>query len=403
MPHHLLFGEMLRLSLRNFRVKPIRTILTVLGMSVGFGVVLFLVSLGYGLQYILIGNLVTTQDSLVTMQASYPSEANLYFSPSKLAEITTLAKVTEVAPVSQFSGEATLEGSLSPALISTEVVTPSYFRLIGIQPTIGSAYSSTTPGLVLTSQTLALMGLATSSKAIGIHLNLAVSFEDSLHGTTTISNLQQSMPIIGIISDDTMAPLIYVDPHSLNKPPPFYQSILIKADSIDSVELVRNELTQKGLIVSARIDVVKQAQQITNIITIVLAVFGVTALIVSAIGMFNTMIVSFMERTYEVGILKSLGATDSDIRNLFLVESAVMGAMGGAGGVLMGLVASQGLNLGLNLLAAHLGGKPFTLFITPLWFIGLTICLSILIGVSSGFLPARRAAGLSPKEAFLKR
>ena len=71
--------------------------------------------------------------------------------------------------------------------------------------------------------------------------------------------------------------------------------------------------------------------------------------------------------------------------------------------MLIGLIVSQGINLGLNIFARHLGGKSFTLFITPLWFVALTIGLSILIGIGSGFLPALRAAKLSPKEAFLRK
>ncbi len=401
--HHLLLSEMFRLSLRNFRVKPVRSVLTILGMSIGFGVVLFLVSLGYGLQYILIGNLVTTQDSLVTMQASYPNEANLSFYERDVSALAALPHVMEVAPIASFSGEASKVGGTSPALISTNVVSPAYFRLTGTAVSFGKVVASTTPGVVVTSQTLALMNISTSTSALGTPINLIVSYEDDLHGTTTQARSQGPLPVLGVISDDTQAPLIIVKPGDLTAPAPFYQSVLVKADSVNTVEAVRDELINRGFVVSARIDLVNQARQITNIITIVLGVFGVTALVVSAIGMFNTMIVSFMERTYEVGVLKSLGATDKDVRNLFLLESAVYGFLGGASGVILGVASAQGINLGLNILAQHLGGKSFTLFITPLWFVGLTIGLSILIGLVSGFWPARRAAQLSAKQAFLQR
>ncbi len=403
MGHKLLLSEMIRLALRNFRVKPIRAILTVLGMSVGFGVVLFLVSLGYGLQYILIGNLVTTQDSLVTMQASYPSEANLTFTKNTLDDIATYSGVAEVSPVAQFSGEATLVGDNRPALIAMRVVDPAYFRLTGTDVTLGKLFSSSTPGLVVTSQTLALMGLSSTSASLDKQINLVVSYEDDVHGTTTLAKSTTAIPIIGIISDDTQAPLMNVPIQSLVTPPPFYQSVLVKAKSVDLVDIVRNELINKGFVVSARIDLVNQARQITNIITMVLGVFGITALVVSAIGMFNTMIVSFMERTYEVGVLKSLGATDGDVRNLFLLESAFMGFLGGGGGVLMGYLAGQGINLGLGILASRMGGKAFSLFITPLWFIALTLGISIAIGVMSGAWPAYQASKLSPKQAFLNK
>jgi putative ABC transport system permease protein len=402
MPHHLLLSEMLRLSMRNFRVKPVRVFLTVLGTSIGF-VVLFLVSLGYGLQFILIGNLVTTQDSLVTMQASYPSEANLYLTNDKIQQIKQMQSVVEVSPINTSSAEVALTSSSSPALVNANIVEPDYFRLTGTNPSLGTIYSSSTPGLVLTSQTLQLMGLSTTSSQLGAALTVHISYEDDVHGTTTLVQSVQPLPITGIIEDDTQAPLVILPAEALTQAPTFYQSVLVKAHDVNTVEKVRNQLLEQGFVVSARIDLVNQARQITNIITLVLAVFGITALIVSAIGMFNTMIVSFMERTYEVGILKSLGATDTDVRNLFLVEAAAMGGMGGVSGVLLGYLSAQGINLGLNLVAMHFGGKPFTLFITPLWFIGLTVGLSVIIGVASGAWPAHRASKLSPKEAFLRR
>jgi ABC-type antimicrobial peptide transport system permease subunit len=401
--HHLHIGEMFRLASRNFRVKPLRAFLTVLGMSVGFGVVLFLVSLGYGLQYILIGNLVTTQDSLVTMQASFPSEANISLSAKDLKNIAELPNIAEVSPVASFSGEVLRENSRAPALMNIQIVEPAYFRLTGAKVSSGVLFSTSTPGLIVTSQTLALMGLPTTTNALQTKLNVVVHYEDTLHGTSTESRSSYSIPIVGIISDDTIPPLVTLYSEELTTPPPFFQSVLVKASSVDTVESVRTQLINKGMVVSARIDLVKQARQITNIITLVLGVFGITALIVSAIGMFNTMIVSFMERTYEVGVLKSIGAKDTDVRNLFLLESAMMGFLGGSGGVVIGYLAGQAINLGLSLLSAHSGGKGLQLFVTPIWFVLLTIGLSILIGLASGFWPAYRASKLSPMEAFLRR
>ena len=75
--HHLRLADLFRLSLRVFRVRRMRTFLTILGISMGIGTVLFLVSLGYGLQYVLIGKLAATEDSLISLEAFYPAESNL--------------------------------------------------------------------------------------------------------------------------------------------------------------------------------------------------------------------------------------------------------------------------------------------------------------------------------------
>jgi putative ABC transport system permease protein len=203
--------------------------------------------------------------------------------------------------------------------------------------------------------------------------------------------------------DETMQPEAIVFASSLSADPPFYRKALVKAKTIDVVEQLRDRFINEGFLVSARIDLVNQAKKITNVITTVLGVFGITALVVSAIGMFNTMIVGFMERTYEVGILKSIGATDGDVRNLFLMEAMIMGLLGGVGGIIIGMFAGRGLNILLNIWAKSSGGKGFELFLTPWWFILLILVLSLFIGLISGMWPAYRATKLSPKEAFTRR
>src|SRR3989344_6327124 len=100
--HKLRLRELFQLSLRNFKVKPVRVILTVAGMSIGIGAVLFLVSLGYGLQYILIGKLVSTEDSLITMEISYPSESNLVIKNTVVDDLRKIPEAIEVSPVYEF-------------------------------------------------------------------------------------------------------------------------------------------------------------------------------------------------------------------------------------------------------------------------------------------------------------
>jgi len=80
-----------------------------------------------------------------------------------------------------------------------------------------------------------------------------------------------------------------------------------------------------------------------------------------------------------------------------------MGLAGGVSGILLGMGGAQLFNLGVNILAHRLGGPSVKLFFTPTWFILLVLVSSSFIGLFAGFLPARRASGLSPKEAFLRK
>lgn len=399
----LQFKELISLSLRTFRVKPQRAFLTIMGMAVGIATVLLLVSLGYGLQYILIGKLITTEDSLVTMEVSYPTESNLIIKTDLVEKIKGYKNVAEVSPIAEFPGEVNKAGG-SGLLADIRIIEPAYFRLSGLLPSIGKVLSESEKGIVVSNQTIVPLGVVADETALSQPLNIKVSFQDDK--TTDVSTevtSNEPLPIKGIITDDSMQPTVLIFPNSLSQQPPFYRKMLVKAANVDVIESVRDQLISEGFLVSARIDLVTQARKFTNIVTIILGVFGITALIVSAIGMFNTMLVGFLERIYEVGILKSLGATDSDVRNLFLVEAAIMGFLGGASGIIMGVGFGQILNFILSTVAKKYGGSSIALFSAPLWFILLIMIFSVVIGVVSGYWPAHRAAGLSPKEAFTKR
>ena len=118
--------------------------------------------------------------------------------------------------------------------------------------------------------------------------------------------------------------------------------------------------------------------------------FAVTAVatVVGGIGISNTMFMSVMERTREIGILKSMGATRNSIRLIFLVESAVIGFIGGLIGFLIGLLI---LNVASDF------GVPY--LIRYRWII-FTFVFSIGVGVVAGFIPANNAAKLDPVEAL---
>src|SRR3990167_10581685 len=96
--HNLGFADLIRLSTRIFTVKPTRTLLTILGTSIGIATVVFLISLGYGLQYILLGKLITTQDSLITLQASFPNEANIILNTEEVQKLSQVPNVAEIVP-----------------------------------------------------------------------------------------------------------------------------------------------------------------------------------------------------------------------------------------------------------------------------------------------------------------
>ncbi|MBU2109906.1 ABC transporter permease, partial [Patescibacteria group bacterium] len=344
-----------------------------------------------------------TEDSLVTLDTYYPTESNLNISYQDIDKISKLEGVKEISPVAEFTGEIT-HGEYS-GFVTVKIIDSSYFRLSGSAPDFGEPFRENEKKVVISSTALSLLNLPDNETSLDKEFSFKIFYPKSAGDSleTEIIEIPGALPISGISKEEFQQPFVLIPSSLIGKNPPYFQRLLVKADSVESVEPLRDKLVDMGFLISAKIDLVNQTKKIMSVITIILGVFGITALVVSAIGMFNTMIIGFLERIFEVGIMKAVGATSRDIRNLFLMESLMMGVLGGGLGILIGVGAGEIFNLGLNILAKSLGGKAISLFIRPWWFLALIMGVSSLIGIMSGFWPARRASRLSPREAFTKK
>ncbi len=134
---------------------------------------------------------------------------------------------------------------------------------------------------------------------------------------------------------------------------------------------------------------------VLNVVKIVLVLIAVISLAVGVVNIMNTMYTAVLERTQEIGLMKSIGARNEDIRDIFLLESGIIGIIGGVLGVFSGWLLAQGLSA----IAAAAGFtilKPFF----P-WWLGVgAVLISFVVGMLSGVLPAIQASQLSPVEAL---
>ena len=112
------------------------------------------------------------------------------------------------------------------------------------------------------------------------------------------------------------------------------------------------------------------------------------------------MIISLLERTQEIGIMRAIGASKRDVQKMFLVEASLIGLLGGVVGIGIGIMSGEIFNWVLNIFARALGGQPVNLFFYPGWFIIFIILLSFTVGLISGIWPARRASRLNPLQAL---
>jgi len=131
-----------------------------------------------------------------------------------------------------------------------------------------------------------------------------------------------------------------------------------------------------------------------------LGVVGLIALLTASLGIANTMIMSINERRREIGVLKSLGADESDIRALFLVESGAIGLLGTLGGVLFGWTITRIVSAIIQHYMKEEGITPFDLFSLPLWLFLVALAFGIGVSLLAGYYPARRAARIDPVAAL---
>lgn len=180
---------------------------------------------------------------------------------------------------------------------------------------------------------------------------------------------------------------------------------VVAATPEDAAELVKT-LKELGYQVEALIEWIRAEQQQAVTIQLVLGGIGFVSLLVAAIGIANTMLMSVYERTKEIGIMKVLGAAMRDIRRLFLLESAAIGFIGGVLGILLSYGVSHvlnsisrdgatGVDVGMGLQAVPEEFVPPDISVIPLWLPLAALAGATLIGAISGWLPAHRAMRLS--------
>lgn len=186
-----------------------------------------------------------------------------------------------------------------------------------------------------------------------------------------------------------------------------YQQIKLNVDNIDNVTEVQKKIEELGFQSFSMMQYLEPLQKASETLQMVLGALGFVAMLVSAISIANTMVMSIYERTKEIGIMKVLGCVVKDIRKLFLFEAAIIGLLGGIIGIILGYIASWGINkFGAPVFGSLMSGNYMydmsnTQFsIIPLYLPFLALGISISVGLLSGYFPARRATKISAIEAM---
>src|SRR5262249_1280715 len=179
-----------------------------------------------------------------------------------------------------------------------------------------------------------------------------------------------------------------------------YASLNVRVPKASAVPDVEASLQQMGFSTFSLLDFTRSMRRVFAILDLLLGIFGSLALAVASLGIINTLVMAILERRREIGVLKALGASDRDVRQLFFAEASVMGIAGGALGVLLGWGIGRIIQFVTAAYLRQQGIPAENIWLVPWWLVAGAMAFSLVVSLAAGMYPASRAAKLDPVEAL---
>lgn len=391
--------DVLRMALGNLKRNRMRTVLTVSGVVVGIGAIVFLVSLGFGIQNLMVRK-VANLEALTVITVRPGNKEDTKINEETVKKFKSFGEVSVVSPLLSYPAQIS-DGAASSETIINGVI-PEYFDLEDIKVDHGVKFSGNdAKEAIVSAASLKSLNLTNPDNVLGKAYNFRIiQLDDSGNIKKGHENDIIKLKIVGMTNEDKTK-YAYV-PLSVIKEldGANYSSIKVRTAQRKQVASVRKAIESMGYPTTSVKDTVDQIDSAFVIIRSVLGGFGMIALFVAAIGIFNTMTISLLERTHEIGIMKAIGGRNGDVAKIFIAEAAIIGIMGGLLGVASGWVLGFAINAFVNFLATSVGGEANSIFFVPLNFVGIVVLFSFVVSTLAGVLPARRASRLNPLEAL---
>lgn len=178
-----------------------------------------------------------------------------------------------------------------------------------------------------------------------------------------------------------------------------YSSFYVRIHKIEEMERIRKEIEKMGVGVFSISDQLKEIKLNFLIMDSMLGAIGTIALIIAALGIINTMLMSILERTREIGIMKAVGGSENGIKMIFVTEASFIGFIGAIFGLLLGYGVTRIANQIMNRVIPEFDEK-IDLFYFPLWLILGAVAFSVVVSLAAGLYPAIRAARIDPVKAL---
>jgi len=442
------------LALRNLRESILRNALTTLGVAVGVASLVAMLSLGVGLQQLAAKRLSQSglfDTVLVTPKNAFRGMGRQQREPDSgkpprvldddaRKEMEKLPNVIEVYPQVRFFTEVRFNNKPFATVVAGM---PDSSRNSGsFDGMQGNFFSSTTANEAILQIEFAKDLSDKTSSLIGQELVLryaerqalpsaaanndpSTNPSDSSGGGFSVVPKELRLKIVGIVETEPAAgyggygnarllmPLATASTlraaqvndlrdivRDSNSGKTTYASLSVRAKSPSQVDALETSIKKMGFNAFSLLDASKSLRTFFTVFDSLLGIFGCLALAVATLGIVNTLVMAILERRREIGVLKALGAADSDVQQLFFLEAGVMGFFGGVFGVLFGWLLGRAVTFGTNVYLQRQNLNPIELSSVPWWLVFSALIFAILVSLAAGLYPASRAAKLNPVDAL---
>ena len=403
-----MIADYFKFALKNIRKRKLRSWLTILGIVISVAIIFFLISLSVGLrdavneQFRTLGT-----DKFFIMpkgQAGGPGSGGAV--ELSLKDVDTVEKIRGVKGAAYYNvGNSKIEYDREFR----------YYIVAGIPIEDNVVFNAMKESIGWKIDEGRFLQKGDTGKAmIGSQYKYNNVFKKPIKAGDKIIINGQEFKVAGILQsvgnpgDDKNVFISYEDFKKLYNSGDRVDQIIVQVEAGENAkevaERTKEKLTKaRGLNektrdfeISTPEEILASLSTILNIITAFLVGVGAISLLVGAIGIANTMYTSVLERTKEIGTMKAIGARNSDILLIFLIESGFIGLIGGVIGILIGFILAKSVEfIAISYLATSLLKPAF-----PLYLIAGSLLFSFLIGSISGLLPARQASKLKPVDAL---
>jgi len=396
----MLTRDLVRLSFSSIVAHRLRSLLTVLGISVGIGAVVLLTSIGEGIHKFVLSEFTQFGTTLIAVN---PGKATTLGTPLgimgtvrplSIDDAEALKRVPRVrAVVPAVWGNAEVKAAGKSRRTTVYGMGPAMPEAFSMKVQLGRFLPADDPQ---SPRAFAVLGSKLRAELFGAQNPLGKKIRVGGERYRVIGVMASKGQILGMDLDDT----VFL--------PAARTLDLFNRDSLMEVDLVYEEGADLDEVVAGikrillsrhgREDFTITTQQqmmdvlgnVLNVLTFAVGALGSISLLVGGIGILTIMTIAVKERTSEIGLLRALGAERGQILLLFLGEAAVLAAIGGIAGLALGVGGAQLLTLAVPALPVH----------TPWSYVLAAEVVAILIGFAAGVLPARQAAAMDPVEAL---